>query len=160
MILWHISTSASKTISFPCHSSLCLLLHQELKIMCSERDLQWSFTGKLWTTLKVTLNAGALDSDSTETSFHSFWDDNIWKIITLILTPDKSSGIASQEPDFGALLQGVRTFSGGENPSITQRGILKMSYLINWHGHMIPHPRFLVSKYFVVALNHIILILY
>jgi hypothetical protein len=73
----------------------------------------------IWTTLKATINAGAPDSDGTKALFHSFWDDNIRKIITLIDIPNKiirdsNRGTSPQSLrlDFGILLQGVCVFRG------------------------------------------------
>jgi hypothetical protein len=107
-----------------------LISHGGPKIMCSERNLQRIFRSSedeesdyIWTTLKATINAGAPDSDGSEALFHSFWDDNIRKIITLIDTPTKiirgsnrGTSTHSQRPDFGILLQGACTFRGEEKP--------------------------------------------
>ena len=105
-----------------------LVSHGQPEIRCSEGDLRRIFrfsedeeSDYLWTILKATLVTSAPDKDGTEASFISFWDDNIRKIITHMVTPIKiirdrsrSTSTASQRPDFGVLLEGVCAFRGEE----------------------------------------------
>jgi hypothetical protein len=113
------------------------------KIKCSERDLQRIFRSSedeesdyIWTTLKATINAGAPDSDGTEASFHSFWDDNIRKIITLIDTPNKiirnsNRGTSARSQTLASCFKVSAPSGGKRSRAVTQGGILKTSYLIN-----------------------------
>lgn len=110
------------------YSMSALLSEGEAKIRCSKGDLQQVFrlsehehSYYLWTSLTATILTGAPDSNGTESSFHSFWDDNIRKIINQILIPNQTvrdsnhgTSTASLKPDFGVLLEGVCAFRGEE----------------------------------------------
>jgi len=110
------------------YSMTTLVSRGEPKIMCSESDLQRIFRSSedeeadyLWTILKMAIVTSAPDSDGTQASFISFWDDNIRKIISAIFTPSKiirennrGTCTALQRPNFGIVQRGVCAFRGEE----------------------------------------------
>lgn len=66
------------------YTMMTLMSHGDQSIICSESDLLQLFrlsedeeADHIWTILKVAIVTSAPDSDGTEASFHSFWDDNI-----------------------------------------------------------------------------------
>jgi len=132
-----------------------LLSRGDPNIMCSESDLELIFrcseeeaSDYLFTILKTAIVTSAPDSDGTEASFISFWDDNIRKIVAATLVPNKvirdsnrNTSIALQRPDIGFLHYGVCTFRGEEKPS-RYSGMHPREELLkklNWTYHPAPY---------------------
>jgi hypothetical protein len=85
----------------------------------------------LWTIMKSSLTFSPLDNDSTESAFHTFWDNNITKLLEVaipcrtICDSNKQTSPAHLRPDFGVLIDGICAFRGEEKGP-------------RYHG---PHPK-------------------
>jgi len=70
----------------------------------------------LWTILKMAIVTGAPDSDGTEASFHSFWDDNIRKVLGATCTLSKfirdSNEYSSSKAGFWRIASGHLRLQG------------------------------------------------
>jgi len=87
----------------------------------------------LWTIVKSSLMFSLPDNDSTESSFHEFWDDNIWRLLEVtipcrtIWDSNKQTSTALLRLDFGVLIDSICAFRGEEKAPKYQGHILKMN---------------------------------
>jgi hypothetical protein len=114
-----------------------LASHADPRSYCSPEDLQRLFKPgandraeyMLSNIVYRALNFAPPDGDSTESSFHSFWDDNIRWILESVFTASRTIRYSNMHtstgllrPDFGLLLRGNCAFRGEEKaPGFTGR---------------------------------------
>jgi hypothetical protein len=105
-----------------------LLLQKNSRWICGPGDVQRLFRSSeteqadhIWTIVNPALTFAPPDSDSTENSFHSFWDRNIRQMLEAVMiqakvfrASNKQTSIGLLEPDFALLVGGNCTFRGEE----------------------------------------------
>jgi hypothetical protein len=97
------------------------------RAMCSLSDVHQLFRSSeeeqadlLWTIVKTALTFPPPDSDSTESAFHGFWDNNIRVLLDVAITgktirdSNNQTSTALLRPDFGVLIDGICVFRGEE----------------------------------------------
>jgi len=101
-----------------------LLRTRGQRMVCNIDDVQMLFRSSesdraddIWDFVNVALKYGPPDNDSTEASFHNFWDENIRRMLESVLTCRvirDSTSTRILRPDFAVLLGGNCAFRGEE----------------------------------------------
>jgi hypothetical protein len=114
------------------HDMMMLVSRGEPWYACSQHDLEQLFrpsedeeSDYIRIILMTAIINSAPDKAGSKASFISFWDDNIRKIISGIISPstairdsNRNSGTLLQRPDFGFLMGGDCVFRGEEKAPV------------------------------------------
>lgn len=119
----------------------------ERKDICSKDDVEKLFrisdeeiSGTLYLLFYNAVLGAAPPDDGTESSFHSFWDDNIRKVLEMLIPygtsiRDSNHKTSTQKlrPDYGLIIGSVCPFRGEEKPSTSKDDPkAELSYKLAW----------------------------